>query len=375
MELIAIIIIVLAVVGAQALIFGKYAVKKLSYTAYIDKNEVYEGETVQLTEVVENRGIVPLPWVKTELCASRWLVFSRNTSAVQTSGGYNTFIPGVFSLGARSRCTRIRNIKCVKRGVFAFENTVITATDKVGIISSSRSEAVKLTVTVLPTPCDYRQAELSYDEPVGEILVSRFINDDPFFTAGSREYTGREPLNRINWNYTAALGHIMVRKNEYSTSRSVLVVMNMQRRRTAPVTAADIRDTEAFIKLSTAILRSCVTSGCRCAFATNGGTASGISSGMIVTDEHYESALRLLAGLPDFCENAFDDFTKDLNVAGFTDVYVLTAYIDDTIFDFTDRLNHKGITCAVYTTGEIRQSDGCQVLHIPRYSLAVQEAV
>lgn len=108
MELVAIILVIAAVAAAEVLIFGKYALKGIYYSASVNKAEVYEGETLELTEVVENRRFVALPWIKTELSASRWLAFSRNDSAAQTSGGDNTFIPGVFSLKPRSKCTRVR---------------------------------------------------------------------------------------------------------------------------------------------------------------------------------------------------------------------------------------------------------------------------
>ena len=63
--------------------------------------------------------------------------------------------------------------------------------------------------------------------------------------AGAKEYTGREPLNRINWKYTAITGKLMAMNNEFTTSRNSLIVINMQRKGVVPVASADIRDTEA----------------------------------------------------------------------------------------------------------------------------------
>lgn len=73
MELVAIILVIAAVAAAEVLIFGKYALKGIYYSASVNKAEVYEGETLELTEVVENRRFVALPWIKTELSASRGL--------------------------------------------------------------------------------------------------------------------------------------------------------------------------------------------------------------------------------------------------------------------------------------------------------------
>ena len=278
MELVAIILVIAVVIAAEVLIFGKYALKGIYYSASVNKTEVYEGETLELTEVVENRRFVALPWIKTELSASRWLAFSRKDSAAQTSGGDNTFIPGVFSLKPRSKCTRVRKIKCLKRGVFSFDDTAVTATDMLGLVKVSKGVKVGISITVLPVASDGEDAILSFNEPVGEILVRRFINEDPFMISGSKEYTGREPLNRINWKYTAITGKLMAMNNEFTTSRNTLIVMNMQRKGVVPVTSADIRDTEAFIKLAVKLIWDSVDNGCGCAFATNGGNVGGTAS-------------------------------------------------------------------------------------------------
>lgn len=342
MELVAIILVIAAVAAAEVLIFGKYALKGIYYSASVNKAEVYEGETLELTEVVENRRFVALPWIKTELSASRWLAFSRNDSAAQTSGGDNTFIPGVFSLKPRSKCTRVRKIKCMKRGVFSFDDTVVTATDMLGLVRVSRGFKVGISITVLPVGADGENAVLSFNEPVGEILVRRFINEDPFMIAGSREYTGREPLNRINWKYTAVTGKLMAMNNEFTTSRNTLILMNMQRKGVVPITSADIRDTEAFIKLSVRLMWESIDSGCGFAFATNGGNANGTATGFVKTAEQCEGVLRMLAQLSDSCSFDFGSFLNALNYGSFTDVIILTPYIDDEMALFAKSL--KAVT-------------------------------
>ncbi len=368
MELAAILVVIAAVIAAEVLIFGKYALKGIYYSASVNKTEVYEGDTLELTEVVENRRFVALPWIKTELSASRWLAFSRKDSAAQTSGGDNTFIPGVFSLKPRSKCTRVRRIKCLKRGVFSFDDTVVTATDMLGLVRVSNSIKVGISITVLPTASDGEDAVLSFNEPIGEILVRRFINEDPFMIAGSKEYTGREPLNRINWKYTAITGKLMAMNNEFTTSRNSLIVINMQRKGVVPVASADIRDTEAFIKLAVKLMWDSVDSGCSCAFATNGGKAGGTASGFIRTSEQCEGTLRMLAQLPDSCTFEFSKFLNALNYGSFTDVFILTPYIDDEMTAFADKLSASDISTVFYTTGNIPESSDGQYLHAKKFS-------
>ena len=72
MELVAICVILIAVALLEILLYTRYAFKGISYTAFVNKNEVYEGDIIELTEVIENHRLVSLPWIKTELSASRW---------------------------------------------------------------------------------------------------------------------------------------------------------------------------------------------------------------------------------------------------------------------------------------------------------------
>lgn len=369
MELLAIVIVIAAVLAAETLIFSKYALKGIHYSASVNKDEVYEGDVIELTEVVENRRLVPLPWIKTELSASKWLAFYKKDSAAQTGGGDNTFIPGVFSLKARNRCIRTRRIKCLKRGVFSFDNTVVSATDILGLVKVSFGVPVNISITVLPIASDGKDALLSFNEPIGEISVRRFINDDPFIISGSKEYSGREPLNRINWKYTAVLNKLSVFNNEYSTSRTALVMMNMQRKGVVPVACADVRDVEAFIKLTVKLLDDCIQNGCICAFATNGGKVCGTATDMIITPEHYESALRQLAQLENSCCYDFSDFCENINSSIFTDIFVITPYIDDSMLEYARKQRQNNINVVFYVSGEIPENaEEYQFLRAARFS-------
>ncbi|MBQ8791688.1 MAG: DUF58 domain-containing protein [Ruminiclostridium sp.] len=369
MELVAICLILIVLAVLEINVYSRYAFKGISYTAFVNKNEVYEGDIIELTEVIENRRLVPLPWIKTELSTSKWLSFSKKDSAAQTSGSESTFIPGVFTLKPKNRCTRVRRIKCTKRGVFAFQDTIITATDILGLVKTSLNISVNIEITVLPTASDGRDAILSFNEPLGEINVRRFINEDPFIISGSKEYTGREPLNRINWNYTASQNKLIVCNNEYTTSRTALIIINMQRNEYLPVNCANIRDTEAFIKLSVKLMDDCVKDSCVCALATNGGTSIGTATDMIVTAEHYERALKTLAKLENSCSYSFAEFSDNINADIFTDIFIITPYIDEFMLEYAGKLFQKNINTIFYTTGQIPENvPGHQFIPMSKFS-------
>ncbi len=372
MELAAIILIIAVVIGAQALIFSKYSSKGIYYSASVNKTTVYEGDIIELSEVIENRRLFALPWIKTELSASKWLAFFKTDSAAQTEGGEHVFIPGIFSLSPKSRCTRVRRIKCIKRGVFSFDNTVITATDILGLVTRSQNVEVNITITVLPTALDSKGALLSLTEPIGETVVRRFVNEDPFIVSGAKEYTGREPLNRIHWKHTASKGTLYVCSNEYSTSNKTLVLMNMQRKSVYPITCVDFYDLEAFIKLSVKLVEDTLKNGGSAAFAASGGNGRCYAD-MINSEEQTLPLLKKLAELDSSCHTEFSDFLSAVNCTAFTDVIIISSYIDGAMKDFADELFRMGKNTVFFTDGNIEDAEGYNHIQVSRFAFKVNK--
>ena len=82
MEIIAVIFIVLALLFLEIGIYQRYGMYHVSYQSHFLEKEKTEGETVQFIEVVENRKILPIPWLKAELTVSKWLDFPGGNSVV-----------------------------------------------------------------------------------------------------------------------------------------------------------------------------------------------------------------------------------------------------------------------------------------------------
>lgn len=371
MELLAVLVIVLLVIIMEIVLYKKYSLQGIEYTVRLSKNEVYEGEEVELIEEVWNRKRLPVPWLKSELSTSRWLAFKGGISATGSSND-SRFIPSVFALKANQKCTRIWKVKCLKRGVFTFQNTTIVATDIFGLVSCCTNFPVKVSITVLPTAMEIGKGELSTKEIQGEIVVRRFINDDPFIISGAKEYTGREPINRIHWNATASRNELMVYNNEYSTNHNVLVLMNMQGANLYDVACAQIRDIETFVKVSTTILSDGLNSGAKVGFATNGGGLDGFFIPPENNIEQFVGILRKLAELENVCNLEFVAFAEQINMSFFTDIAIVTTYVDGRILEFAHKLKHYGKNVIFYCNDDDLQSE-YQLIPVNRISFAFGE--
>ena len=66
MNLFWLLIVLLALGGAQSFVFSRFNFKLLKYTRTFSKRSVYEGETVEMVEQIVNRKLLPVPWLRVE---------------------------------------------------------------------------------------------------------------------------------------------------------------------------------------------------------------------------------------------------------------------------------------------------------------------
>ncbi len=359
MELIAILIIVGIVVFVELFLYRKMVLKGIEYTVDFNVSEAFEGETIEIIEEVSNNKWLPVPWLKTELSTSRWLEFTGSAAA---RGSDARFVPSVFALKPYQKCTRTRKAVALKRGEFTLESTSLIGGDLLGLASVSKSVKTNRSIRILPSPYEVGEGELSSEELSGEIITRRFICDDPFLKSGSREYTGREPMNRIHWSSTAREGQLMVFNNDFTTENRVLILMNMQKMAVGDPRPPMIADTETMIKAGAFLIDMYAAMKSPVSFATNGSGKVLENGGS--SEEDYLGILRVLAGLENECDTDFCDFCNCIDFEEITDIAVITPYIDDRIIEFAR--NQKRLGRNVFFYCNDGKECGHQVIHLGR---------
>ena len=353
MEIIVILLIIAVMAALEAVAYHFFGLKGLTYTAALNKSEVMEGDTVTLTEELSNRKPLPLPFVKTEIIAPTLLDF--NTDA-KTSKEQLCYIPSVFSLKGREKCTRVRSIKCTGRGVFELGATSLYGSDLFGFSGFTLLTGVKEPLTVLPTPLDARDFEPCSRLFFGDIIVRRFICEDPFLISGSHEYTGREPMNTIFWNGTARAGKLMALNKDYTTSSKVLILLNFQRRDDI-ITAAPDSVCEVLIKAAALALDESVRIGAEFSLVMN------------MPDEEQPEAnsgegfrlkqLRRLAAVKPDCKCGVAEFIDGVNLGGCTDIVLITPTLSEETADKLKGLQSKGLGVFVYSPRNDAEAEFC----------------
>ncbi len=349
-------LVLLVIIGGvyllQSAVFTWHGLDAVSYRCYFDKDEVTEGESVRLIEEIENRKLLPLPWLRAELSVSKYLEFAGTHSTVTDR---TRFVSSFFTLKGDSRIRREWTVTCVRRGEYRIDRVLLVTGDLLGAArTSAAAQESSRPLIVLPR-CYEECGDLfpQFRAAIGERPVQRSLFTDPFSVAGSRPYTGREPLRRMDWKASARTGSWMVREEEPSRQQELAIVFTAQTgefgRRCVTEEAAEhtLRVCARLFRECTLLQQSFSVYTC---CTVEGERFSAPAS---CTPRNYEMLLHTLAVLEteptellDHCVPALRD-TQLLIVTPYIseDVHRLLRRFPDAAVFLTARGDTQGVTC------------------------------
>ncbi|MGI5892968.1 MAG: DUF58 domain-containing protein [Candidatus Merdivicinus sp.] len=368
MQLFAIAVALVIILGIQNWVYRKYALQNVKYRCYLSKDQVFEGEEIELIEELENRKWLPLPWFKTEITASRWLDFAGTQSQLTDK---SRFVPSFFSLRSYQKVSRRWKVRCLKRGEYSIDRVVLVTSDLLGNVNQSIGAEVHSSVLVLPRPIGEIEG-IKTRHLTGDLVVRRTLVEDPFYFSGVREYMDFDPMNRIHWPATAREQKLMVFQNDSTTRQSVTIALNMQSRALEHgSTAIDREKMETAIRLCAGLFTSTLSTGMPLRFAANCCTSDARDT--IFTEEywgtdHVEGLLQLLARLQLRSTEEFFTFLSDhYHDMTSTDLVFVTGFLDEHIIEVIRRKQYDGVHVRTLLLGEIPpelDTGGCEILEL-----------
>ena len=81
-----ILLIAAVVVVVQGKIFKRTALQKLNYSRSFKVSTCYEGDSVELIEIIENRKALPVPWLRVESQFRSGLAFDNQLNLTSARG-------------------------------------------------------------------------------------------------------------------------------------------------------------------------------------------------------------------------------------------------------------------------------------------------
>lgn len=218
------IIIVGALAILQSRYFMKIAFKHLKYERKLSKNAVFEGENIDLMEIIANNKLTPLPWLRVESKLSPWLRF-RSQENLEVLD--DRFHRSVFYLRPYSRITRRYNVLCVRRGYYDLSITSLTVGDLFGLNCVSQEAHSDAKLFVYPSILGEDELPEEALRWQGDISVKRWIFPDPILINGIRGYQQGDSRKDIHWKASAKSGTLQVKTHDYTVFPRILVVLNV----------------------------------------------------------------------------------------------------------------------------------------------------
>lgn len=333
MEIIIFVLIFFAGVALQSLLFYKFAFFKLDYKCEFSKKEAHAGDELLLIETIYNRKLLPIPWLKVDIHSSRWLEYAETKSVISQE---NRRVTSDYLLKSYQKTTRHWKLKCLKRGIFKIDNVTLVSGDLLGYNSISNPVKIGATLVVYPDTLDIDNMFMKANYLQGDLIVKRWLIDDPFITAGTREYTPHDPMNRIHWPATARQGKLMVRNNDYTSRLKMSIILNIQSMEYEYDTVVYRERIETGIKVAATLMDRALRTGMPVRFASNGCTIDDRGS-MIFTEtgsgrEHVRELLKILSKLELRNVKDFELFMpRVMSELIDNEVIIITSYINEAI--------------------------------------------
>lgn len=209
----------------QERLYRSFWGKGLNAQISFSTDAVTEGDTCTLSEVVENRKFLPLPSLAVKFQTSRKLIFPDMEDAAMTDLFYKN---DLFTLMPYERITRNLTVHCASRGYFTIRQMEAVSCNLFyqGIYASSFPMDTEF--YVYPAPAPVHAMELPLQKLMGEYLVNRFMQEDPYEFKGIRPYEPYDGMKKINWKASAREGKLMVNQYYDTIQPEVLILLNLE---------------------------------------------------------------------------------------------------------------------------------------------------
>jgi uncharacterized protein (DUF58 family) len=329
----------------QSFVFSRFGLNNIKYERSFSIASAFEGEEVQMVERISNEKILPVPWVRVESSISKYLKFSKQFGIDIKD---DQFHKSLFSLMPFMAITRKHKVTCLKRGKYQLNSVSLTMGDPFGLREKAITIGLHEEIKVYPKIIPVSDIVLPSHSFLGDIIVRRWIVEDPFIISGSRNYNNGDPMSRINWKATARVGKFQVHNYDYTTDPKMMIYLNFEITEDMWGVVTEPELIEKGLSYAASIAQMAIGSGIATGFGCNGYLSekekNPVRVPMRVSSEHMTALLEIMAELTIGLSISFFTFLEqDIEkMVTNTDYLIITPYISERLTQQTKRLALNG---------------------------------
>jgi len=215
-------VVVLLIVVLQAIVYAKLWDRNLKVSFRFSGKEAFVGDALTLHAEVENKKMLPLPWLVMGYELSEYLSFDDEVEMGRSEK------QTVFTIMGYRRVRRKMRFICTRRGVYRLRRIRLNASNLLHTQSFAKDIICATELTVFPKLLDdYEDLSFIINHVDAMLTVRALINPDPFTFRGIREYTTYDPLRCINFKATAVAGELMVNIYAPTSSKELEIILDL----------------------------------------------------------------------------------------------------------------------------------------------------
>jgi uncharacterized protein (DUF58 family) len=203
-------------------IWSRYTIRRLSGRISISHDRAFPDERTELTIELVNRGL-PLPWVEIEMELPYRLVTGKKSLSPYTCERRRW----VTAISHGQVITWKHILEAKSRGDYQLGPLRLRSGDMFGLFPRELVLAHFQSLLVYPRVFPLNKLNLPLKDFLGEKVGPRSIYEDTSLVAGVRDYRYDDPLKRVHWKASAAHSKLQTRQYEYSTSLSLLLILDV----------------------------------------------------------------------------------------------------------------------------------------------------
>lgn len=348
-----ILILTVAVIALQVWIFNVFGLKKVTYSRRFGEPAVFEGESVELIEEIRNRKWLPVPWLRIESMIHANLQFAHQDNLDISKGQTYQNHKSLFALMPYTQIVRRHTMKCAKRGHYLLNSVSLSSGDILSLSVKTRQIGLSEGILVYPALLPYDQIPFPSQSWQGDVVVRRWIVDDPFLISGAREYQYGDDLRYINWKSTARSGKLQVHKHDYTADYRLMICVNFAVSSEMWTAVSNRELIERGISMAATIAQYALSAGLETGFACNGHLSGEAKESVRILpmngSDHLTLLYQTMAKLEIALTQPFDAFLEQETALETrnTDFVLITAYVDEKIQAQMDRLREMGNSVGV----------------------------
>ena len=349
----------LLVIGALALIqmllFKRAGHKGIFVRREFSRTRLFEGEETQMIETIENRRILPVPWLRIETRMPGEVLFGRQDNLEIGAQRYHR---SVFFMGPWQRVRRIHKVRAMQRGYYLFNSYAMTVGDLLGASQSTIERSMNCSLVVYPQLLPRNEVQMPASRWQGESIVKRFINPDLFLYNGIRDYHPGDAIRDVHWRAYARTGELKVKQHDFTAASRLIVLLNVVPRENQwdGADEADRTVVEQGIRLAASMMCYALEDGLEVGFGSNGYAKPYEEDTVYLSPasggQQSELLLEVCARLVIKRVLPFHVFIERMPMPQDADIVVITGYENELMHKQLDALRARGNTVTIVPIGK-----------------------